>query len=95
MIFVSWNVSATSVSADKVEEQLKKSKDAQLDAASFDSWDDLVEKQIDLAIAKAASIAKSGAVGEGPFNFSLYGHASSGAEPHSVTVIITGRPVKK
>jgi len=93
---MSWNLTATTIEAEKVQEQLTKAKNTQLEAQPFDSWDDDVEPQIDAAISTAKAIIQSGKFGDGPFNVSLNGHAprNKGEYP-AVTVSVTGAPAER
>jgi hypothetical protein len=89
---LSWTAYATSIpKADEVEEKVQAALDAQLVQQPFDSWDDDIAEQQELAKKLASEVAASGNIGDGPFNVTLNGHRQrSTNDPSSLSVSVSG-----
>ena len=74
---MSWSLYNTNVPKENLVEEIQKAADSQLANQPFDSWDDAVQDQMDVAARAAELIAEK--LPSEAVNFGLSGHARTGA----------------
>lgn len=86
---MSWTLGTTSTKPEEVREKLEQNKDNQLAAATFDSWDDGVQDQMNIAMDCVNEILGAPGFGEKLVNVSMNGHlAQVGQGNSSVSISV-------